>query len=73
MYNKARAFYVIPHEASLLLLQFGYVVYRTVLGYYSGDESEDALDMRKALPRDVHRRSVVPLKKPIHPWQLEHD
>lgn len=53
--------------------QFGYIVYRTVLGYYSGDEAEDAYDMRKALPRDVHRKSVVPLRKPITPAQLEHD
>ena len=31
--------------------QFGYVTYRRVLGYYSGELPEDALDMRKALPR----------------------
>eukprot|EP00439_Symbiodinium_sp_Y106_P038213 s1806_g4.t1 len=34
----------------------GYVVYRTVTGYYSGDE--DAYDMRKPLPRDVNRKSL---------------
>lgn len=31
--------------------QFGYSTYRRVLGYYSGELPEDALDMRKALPR----------------------
>ncbi len=37
--------------------------------YCSGEE--DAYDMRKALPRDVHKKSVVPLKKPIRPEDLE--
>lgn len=60
----------------------GYSVYRRILGYYC-DPDEDAygkevymrlvtdlsiLDMRKALPRDVEKRSVVPLKHPVH-WQ----
>ncbi|KXZ54833.1 hypothetical protein GPECTOR_4g904 [Gonium pectorale] len=49
--------------------KFGYVVYRTVVGYYSGDE--DAYDMRKALPRDVHKRSIIPKKKVIKPEDLE--
>lgn len=50
---------------------FGYSVYRTVLQYYSGDE--DAYDMRKAMPRDVHKKSVIPLKKPVRPEELEFD
>jgi N-terminal acetyltransferase B complex catalytic subunit len=29
--------------------------------------------MRKAMPRDVQRKSVVPLKRPVQPWELEHD
>jgi hypothetical protein len=33
--------------------KFGYVTHRRVLGYYSGELPEDALDMRKALPRYV--------------------
>jgi Acetyltransferase (GNAT) family len=33
--------------------KFGYVSYRRVLGYYSGELPEDAWDMRKALPRYV--------------------
>ncbi|KAN0015691.1 hypothetical protein ACTFIV_002206 [Dictyostelium citrinum] len=45
--------------------KFGYSVYRTVIGYYSGDE--DALDMRKALPRDVEKKSIIPLKHPVYP------
>ena len=55
----------------IVLLQFGYSIYRTVLGYYSGDE--DAHDMRKAMSRDVDGKSVIPLKRPIHPHELEHD
>mmetsp|Transcript_5604 Transcript_5604/g.7019 ORF Transcript_5604/g.7019 Transcript_5604/m.7019 type:complete len:177 (-) Transcript_5604:131-661(-) len=51
--------------------KFGYVKYRRVLGYYAGDDPEDAFDMRKALPRDVHRESVVPLDHPIQPEDLE--
>ena len=52
-------------------MQFGYSVYRRVLGYYSG--TEDALDLRKAMPRDVHKKSTVPLDRPIQPHELEHD
>ena len=48
---------------------FGYSVYRRVLGYYSG--TEDAFDMRKALPRDTERKSVVPLPHPVLPEDLE--
>eukprot|EP00898_Chlorokybus_atmophyticus_P005143 jgi/Chlat1/562/Chrsp103S01004 len=51
--------------------KLGYNVYRRVLGYYSGNE--DAFDMRKAMPRDVHRQSIIPLDRPIHPWELEND
>jgi len=52
-------------------MQFGYTTYRRVLRYYSGEE--DALDLRKAMPRDVHRNSIVPLNRPIHPDELEND
>eukprot|EP00891_Asterochloris_glomerata_P006904 jgi/Astpho2/6904/Aster-07901 len=50
---------------------FGYIVYRRVLGYYSGEE--DAFDMRKAMPRDKKGRSVIPLTRPVHPHELEFD
>ncbi|CAM9659690.1 unnamed protein product [Ascophyllum nodosum] len=48
---------------------FGYSVYRRVIGYYSGEE--DAFDMRKALPRDRDKKSVVPLSHPVMPEDLE--
>ena len=48
----------------------GYIVYRRVLDYYSGSggaDSEDAFDMRKAMPRDKDKTTVIPLDKPIKP------
>ncbi|KAK9806271.1 hypothetical protein WJX72_007971 [[Myrmecia] bisecta] len=51
--------------------KFGYIVYRRVLQYYSGEE--DAFDMRKAMPRDVQKKSVVPMDRPVHPHELEYD
>lgn len=59
------------HLAIKMYRQFGYSTYRRVLGYYSGDEPEDALDMRKALSRDVFKQSVVPLEHPVRPEDLE--
>lgn len=44
---------------------------RRVLGYYSGELPEDALDMRKALPRDKHKESIIPIDRPVHPEELE--
>merc|ERR1711934_576748 len=41
----------------------GYVVYRTVLQYYSGETDEDAYDMRKALSRDRDKKTMIPLSK----------
>lgn len=52
----------------------GYIVYRRVLGYYSGgadSDEEDAFDMRKAMPKDKDKVTVVPLEKPIQPHELE--
>ncbi|XP_076055865.1 N-alpha-acetyltransferase 20 A [Oratosquilla oratoria] len=51
--------------------KLGYIVYRTVLQYYSGDPDEDAFDMRKALLRDVHKKSVIPLSHPVRPEDIE--
>ncbi|KAK0172358.1 hypothetical protein PV328_005688 [Microctonus aethiopoides] len=51
--------------------QLGYIVYRTVLEYYSGDPDEDAYDMRKALSRDVLKQSVIPLTHPVRPEDVE--
>ncbi|XP_015119198.1 N-alpha-acetyltransferase 20 [Diachasma alloeum] len=51
--------------------QLGYIVYRTVLEYYSGDPDEDAYDMRKALSRDFFKQSVIPLTHPVRPEDVE--
>ena len=54
--------------------KFGYTVYRTVVGYYSDPiKPEDAYDMRKALPRDVKKRSVIPMTRPVMPEELYDD
>jgi ribosomal protein S18 acetylase RimI-like enzyme len=47
---------------SILLRVLCRLVYRRVIGYYSGEE--DAYDMRKALPRDVDKKSIIPLDHP---------
>ena len=57
--------------AQEMYTKFGYVTYRRVLDYYSGELPEDALDMRKALPRDKNKESVVPLDHPVRPEDLE--
>lgn len=49
--------------------KLGYVVYRRVLGYYSDDE--DAFDMRKSLSSDPERKSMIPLKHPMRPDELD--
>lgn len=41
--------------------RMGYIIYRTILNYYGGNE--DAYDMRKVLSRDVHKLSVKPLER----------
>mmetsp|Transcript_28966 Transcript_28966/g.35752 ORF Transcript_28966/g.35752 Transcript_28966/m.35752 type:complete len:173 (-) Transcript_28966:1175-1693(-) len=47
--------------------KLGYSVYRQVIGYYNN--MEDAYDMRKALPRDVEKKSTVPLPHPVYPGE----
>ncbi len=39
--------------------------------YYSGDDPEDAWDMRKALARDNKKQSVIPMDRPVLPQELE--
>ena len=51
--------------------KLGYCIYRTVLGYYSGENQEDALDMRKSMPRDTNNISLICKKKKIKPHELE--
>ena len=63
--------YVYISLAISMYEKFGYVTYRRVLGYYNGDSPEDALDMRKALPRDPGKKSMIPLDKPVLPEDLE--
>ncbi|CAJ0586606.1 unnamed protein product, partial [Mesorhabditis spiculigera] len=41
--------------------KLGYVVYREIKNYYSGKNPENAYEMRKALPRDADKKSVVPI------------
>lgn len=58
-----------------------YIVYRRILGYYSdgGDrhsavkDQGDAYDMRKALLRNNRRSksSIIPVKNPVRPQDLE--
>ncbi|PVU87771.1 hypothetical protein BB561_006185 [Smittium simulii] len=47
---------------------FGYIVYRTITGYYWSTNSnippEDGFDMRKSLARDPKKNSMIPLKHP---------
>mmetsp|Transcript_21503 Transcript_21503/g.61391 ORF Transcript_21503/g.61391 Transcript_21503/m.61391 type:complete len:176 (-) Transcript_21503:226-753(-) len=59
------------HLAQNMYTKFGYIKYRQVLGYYAGECPEDAWDMRKALPRDREKRSIIPLTEPVLPEDLE--
>ncbi|BFU23957.1 acetyltransferase, GNAT family protein [Entamoeba histolytica HM-1:IMSS-B] len=45
--------------------RLGYSVYREILEYYSSN-NESAYDMRTSLPRDVDKKSIIPLPKPIY-------
>ena len=49
--------------------KMGYVVYRQIVEYYSGEE--DAYDMRKALPRDPDKLSMVPMTRLVSADELE--
>ncbi|XP_055335321.1 uncharacterized protein LOC129602016 [Paramacrobiotus metropolitanus] len=75
--NKRKAYFcdlyvrVSNQVAVEMYKKMGYVIYRRVLEYYSGDPSEDAFDMRKPLLCDVDRKSVLPAPKdPIHPDEV---
>lgn len=48
--------------------RLGYTIYRRVLEYYSSEtDSEDAFDMRKSMPKDEQKLSMVPLNYPVRP------
>ena len=49
----------------------GYAIYRTILNYYTGPDGEDGYDMRKALPRDPDKRSMIPLSRPVTADELD--
>ena len=48
----------------------GYQVYRAVENYY---HDEDAYDMRKAMPRDVNKETLIAKKDRIKPHELEYN
>lgn len=52
-------------KACEMYKKMGYSTYRRVTGYYTGTNPEDALDMRKALPRDTDKSSLTALKSVI--------
>ena len=47
----------------------GYIVFRTVENYYN---DEDAYDMRKSMPRDSEKVTMVAKKARIKPHELEY-
>eukprot|EP01086_Lenisia_limosa_P001278 TRINITY_DN12358_c0_g1_i1.p1 TRINITY_DN12358_c0_g1~~TRINITY_DN12358_c0_g1_i1.p1 ORF type:complete len:175 (-),score=11.83 TRINITY_DN12358_c0_g1_i1:67-591(-) len=57
--------------AQTMYLQLGYENFRTVSQYYSGEE--DAWDMRKPLPRDVNKTSLICKKKVVKPEETVFD
>lgn len=59
------------HLAISMYEKFGYRMFRKVIGYYSGELPENALDMRKALSRDPNKLSMVPMDRPVYPEELE--
>ena len=73
--DRARGFFVdlFVRKSNQLAIdmysKMGYSVYREVIGYYSGEEN--AYDMRKPLSRDVDKKSVIPLTKPVYPDDLD--
>ncbi|XP_018900483.1 N-alpha-acetyltransferase 20 [Bemisia tabaci] len=75
--EKKKAYFVdlfvrVSNKVAISMYQaLGYIVYRTVIEYYSGDPDEDAYDMRKALSRDVNKKSVIPLANPVYPEDVE--
>ena len=51
--------------------KLGYSIYRTVHQYYSGEDKEDAKDMRKCMSADPQKKSLICKKKRIKPSELE--
>ena len=59
------------NRAAISLYQgvLGYEILGTEKAYYA--DKEDAYDMRKALSRDVERKSIIPLPNPVYPDELD--
>ena len=50
--------------------RLGYTVYRRVVGYYSSGPPEHGFDMRKALPKDVDKKTEAPLGRSVTPDEV---
>lgn len=46
-------------KACQMYKKMGYSTFRTITGYYTGVNPEDALDMRKPLSRDKDKESLI--------------
>jgi N-terminal acetyltransferase B complex catalytic subunit len=51
-------------KAFQMYKKMGYSTYRTIIGYYTGVNPEDGLDMRKPLSRDKNKESLL-TDKPV--------
>ncbi|XP_049961422.1 N-alpha-acetyltransferase 20-like [Schistocerca serialis cubense] len=75
--EKKRAYFVdlfvrVSNKVAINMYKtLGYIVYRTVLEYCSGDPDESAVDMRKALSRDVKKKSTISLTHPVRPDEVD--
>ncbi|CAD6186979.1 unnamed protein product [Caenorhabditis auriculariae] len=62
----------VSNSAAIGMYKFlGYVIYRQIIDYYTGERDEDAYDMRKSLPRDVGGKSTIPLAHPVHARDID--
>lgn len=52
-------------KACQMYKKMGYSTYRTIIGYYTGVNPEDGLDMRKPLSRDKNNESLITDKSVI--------
>ncbi|XP_037934830.1 N-alpha-acetyltransferase 20-like [Teleopsis dalmanni] len=76
VFEKKRAYFVDlfvrkSNEVAIKMYKnLGYIIYRTILEYYC-NEKEDAYEMRKALSRDVEKKSIVPCNQTVRPEDLD--
>ena len=62
---------ILFHHCALLRILMSLCYFLFLSRYYSGDDPEDAWDMRTALARDEMKQSVIPLDRPVLPQELE--